>query len=220
MTRRQIIAADWADNYMPLSAIVLTTIVFMIVAAWLEPGGFGPKLVVLISTVLCAPFITLRCFTIPRDEDRLKTLLGPATKAQIIVTKFLSALLMALFVVNMPGGILLEPRFLFNLNGLVLFLTTVCMSAEVVSIRLGGLAGEGFGGVSILIGCVLLSSTDSINSWFPTVMEYGKVCFYWLIANSTFFSVAGLCLIPIIVAWSTVRRETMADEIRKGVLNL
>ena len=134
MTRTQIMANDWAESYIPLSAIILATIVFVLVGAWADPDGHISKIVLVMSSVLCAAVISERCVDM-YDESRLKKLLGPTTKHQLILTKFASALSLAFFAVTVPGLVLLNLRFLFHLNAFALLLTTLFMSSHIVSIN-------------------------------------------------------------------------------------
>src|SRR6516165_7829732 len=109
MTRREIIVADWANNYRALSGVALATIAVMFGVACFNPDAVDTEKALMISSILSAPLIAWRCFDKARLPDGLKGLLGPVTRDQVVVTKFVSALSMALFTVNIPGLMLLEP---------------------------------------------------------------------------------------------------------------
>src|SRR5712691_4656034 len=132
MTRSEIIVTDWGDNRRLLSINALMTMVTMLAVTWFKPEEINAKAILLFSTVVSTPLIASRCFAVANDHARLKELLGPATRDQLIATKFVSALSVALFAVNIPGFMLLDPRFLFNLNAGILFLTALCAAALVI----------------------------------------------------------------------------------------
>ncbi len=203
MTRTQIIADDWAESYIPVSAIVLTTVVFVLVAAWFDPSGDIPKTILVMSGVLCAAVISQRCVDM-YDESRLKTLLGPTTKDQLIVTKFVSALSLAVFAVNIPGLVLLDLRFLFHLNAAVLLLTALFMSANVVSIELEGSMTI----IALLVSFLSMPYFRTPDFW-TGAMDYGKSVLYWVLAHSILCSSVALGAIPIIIASSVVCRRPM-----------
>ena len=191
MTRREIIVADWADNYKALSGVALATMVVMFGVAWFKPDAVDPEKALMISSILSAPLIAWRCFDKARLPDGLKGLLGPVTRDQVVVTKFVSALSMALFTVNIPGLMLLEPRFLFQLNAVILFLTSICV---------GGKVTDGFPEADfvLILGLTFVSSE---GLWIL------KTAADWILSHLMFTSIGALCTVPIIVIVSVVHRD-------------
>jgi hypothetical protein len=201
MTRTQIIADDWAESYIPLSAIVLTTVVFVLVAAWFDPSGDIPKTILVMSGVLCAAVISQRCVDM-YDENRLKTLLGPTTKDQLIVTKFVSALSLAVFAVNIPGLVLLDLRFLLNVNAVVLLLTTLLVSANVIELE-----------VPVILFALLVSLLSMPYFWrgdfWLAALDHGEGLLNWVLAHPILCSSVALGAIPFIIAAAVVSRRPM-----------
>jgi hypothetical protein len=129
----------------------------------------------------------------PRQLGLLRKVLLRTTAVEFISMKYVSALSMTLFVVSLPGCFLHDALSLARLNCGALLLTTIGMSASVVS------ASEGASLIALLLIWVPYE-------FFPEHFEEPTA---WITAHPDMASTAALCAIPFIVLCSTLlfRRE-------------
>jgi hypothetical protein len=127
-------------------------------------------------------------------------LLTPTTPIQLVLTKYVSAFSMALFMVNIPGLVLRDLQFLFYLNAAVLLMTALCMAAAVISPERWAPL------IPLFIVFVLM------NYLRPQLKEQ----FDWIAAHPTAASIIALSAIPVIVYCSVI---VFKNEVAKGALN-
>jgi hypothetical protein len=126
------------------------------------------------------------CFTTQRYRGTLKKLLEKNSPMQVVISKYVSAFTMSLFMMNIPGLLMRDPEFMFYLNSGVLLLTALCMAAAVMSKQPS----------APLIPLFVVA--------IPTLYlrEQLKDQFAWIAANATLCCVVALGAIPFIIYFS------------------
>jgi hypothetical protein len=182
-----IIRKDWKLHGKALLGLVCGMIVVILAMMRLAPDVNFAKGVV-VGVALVVPYgLAQLCFFIERQHGLLR-IFPPATPFQLVLAKFASAFSMILFIVNIPGVLIRDPRFLFRLNMGALFMTSVCMAIVVISDQAWA---------SLLpLWIVFLPYLYAR----PQIDEL----LHWAAAHGVALSVAGLCLIPLIVLWSAL----------------
>ena len=128
----KIIRKDWKQHGKMLLGLVGGMMLVMLVMMWLTSDlVFAKGVAIGVGLVVPYGFAQL-CFFIERQHGLLRVI-PPTTPFQLVLAKFASAFSMALFIVNIPGVLLRDLRFLFYLNVGVLLMTTVCMAIAVIS---------------------------------------------------------------------------------------
>jgi len=200
MTRKEIVAADWKDNREILYTIAGATMLTMLGVTWFKPDGIDAKTVLIISSIFSAMLICHLCSLFTHETAGVKPFDLDAGE-RFVAAKFVAALSMAAFAINIPGLMLLDFRLLLNLNAGVLLLEAVCTSLTVTeSCASGGV--EVFEIFVVAMGFM----ASAIYWWGPPLYDYGQKCVDWLIAHSTLTSIAALCAIPVVVLWSMLFR--------------
>src|SRR2546427_11382351 len=128
----KIIRKDWKQHGKMLLGLVGGMMLVMLVMTWLTSDlVFAKGVAIGVGLVVPYGFAQL-CFFIERQHGLLRVI-PPTTPFQLVLTKFASAFSLALFIVNIPGVLLRDLRFLFYINDGVLLMTTVCMAIAVIS---------------------------------------------------------------------------------------
>src|SRR5262249_1560479 len=99
-------------------------------------GAELAKLIV-VGSIVVVPYIFPHFLLIvPLQYSVVKKFLSQTTPVEFISIKYVSALSMALFMVNIPGVLFVrDADFLIHLNCGVLLLTSVCMFTTMISTR-------------------------------------------------------------------------------------
>jgi hypothetical protein len=129
-----IIRKDWAEYYKPVLGIAGGSALAALMTAVSSSGSSFAKGALIGAGLGGAYGFAQSCFFHERQRGTLMLLISlPVTPAELVLAKFISAFSMTLFTINVPGVLLRDYAFLFYSNVGALFLTTVCMSATVIS---------------------------------------------------------------------------------------
>lgn len=128
------IRKDWCEFRKPIFVLTLGMLV-PIAMLWFGVGRPDLARGMLAGVMLAGPFIySQSCFLNERRQGTLLFILFlPVTRRDFVLSKFASLFSMILFTVNAPGVLLGDPRFLFQANAVALLLSSVFMTATVVS---------------------------------------------------------------------------------------
>ena len=183
----KIIRKDWKQHGRMLLGLVGGMMLVMLVMMWLTSGlVFAKGVAIGVGLVVPYGFAQL-CFFIERQHGLLRVI-PPTTPFQLVLAKFASAFSMALFIVNIPGVLLRDLRFLFYLNVGVLLMTTVCMAIAVISDQAWA---------SLLPLWIVFVPYLYARRQIEGTLR-------WAASHGLALSVAALCLIPLIVVWSAL----------------
>ena len=184
-----LIVKDWTDHGKFLLGIAGAMATGIILVMKLGPGADLAQ-GVLVGVGVVGPYgFAQLCFFIQRENGLFRRLLKPPiTPTQLVLAKYASAFSMALFVENVPGLFLGDPKFVGYLNIGVLLLTTICMAVVVISEQPWAPLAP--------IWIILLP--------YLYARPYLQGVFQWVIANKAGVSIAALSLIPFIIYGSTL----------------
>jgi hypothetical protein len=126
------------------------------------------------------------CFTTQRYRGSLKKLLEKNTPMQVVISKYVSAFSMSLFMMNVPGLLMRDSEFMLYLNSGVLLLTALCMAAAVVSKQPSAPLVP-----LIFVAVPTLYLRDQLKDQFD-----------WIAANASFCCLLALGAIPFIIYFS------------------
>ncbi len=186
----QIISKDWKRHWKPMIATVTGMALGVLFVMRFGPDPAMAKGIIIGAGVVCPYGFSQLCFFIERQHGLLKQLLIPSTTpTQLVLAKYGSAFSMAVFVVTVPGILLRDLAFLCYMNIGVLFMTSICMAIAVLS---------------DIPWATMLPVWIVLFPYLYTRRSLDNL-FRWVIPHSTAISIAGVCLIPMIIYVSAVR---------------
>lgn len=131
------------------------------------------------------------CFYNERQRGTLHFLLGlPLTPMSLVFAKYVSVYSMTLFVVNVPGILMSDLRFMLYANVAALFMSTTCMAATVISDKPWA--------PQLPLWVILIAAIPS-PKLVPKHLPQLLVALHWLASHGPLVAVAILLLISSII---------------------
>src|SRR5215467_7262155 len=112
-----VLRSDWKQFGRFVIKLTGSLIIFMVVFRRMPNTG-SDIVKGLMLGVTCASTYgwAQMCFTTQRYAGLIQKLLETATPMQVVISKFVSALSMSLFTINVPGLLMPDHAFMFYLN--------------------------------------------------------------------------------------------------------